>query len=953
MRRLVRVALALAACLLAAGRAGADVADYIGRPVGSVRLLTEGRDTTDPVLMQVVETLVGQPLSIAQVRESIAHLFSLRRFEDVRVDATLEDGKVALRYDLVPIHPVARIRFEGDVVNAPGVDVGVLRQAILDRYGTSPPLGRLAEMTRIIDDGLRERGYLHSTIVPHPEVEHAPERATLVFAIELGPRTTIGTVTVVGRPSVPEAEFLSRLGLKAGAPYQRDALNTRIDRYVEERRKRGYYEAQVTPVVQFDAGDRVANVTLNVASGPHVRIVFAGDPLPTDKREDLVPVEREGSVDEDLLEDSSNRIEEALRALGYRDAAAPHTRESIDDELVITFTVKRGQPYRVASVTVSGNTSVPSSDFEPALRSRAGQPFSEAALDADLTTIQELYRRRGFVSVKAVPTVDFQKTAVSGAAVPVPIGIAITEGARALVESVSFSGEHALSDAALQAVLRLRPGAPFVPGLVAVDRDALEIKYQDLGYENVSVEPATTFSQNSTRVAIEYTINEGRQIFIDHVLIVGNVRTATSTIEHELRVKAGDPMNLGAIAESQQRLVALGLFRRAQISEVRRGDETHRDLVVTIDEAPPTTIDYGAGAEGKLHRVVAPDGVGADAFLLAPSGSFDITRRNLFGKNRSVSLFMSVAANRIGLQPGTDIDSSSNVTEYRVVGTYREPRLFNTSFDAFVNLVAEQQIRSTFDFTRRTLAGTIARRFPHGYTVTGSYQLQWTRVFNLDVSPGDQLLIDRLFPQSLLSSFTVAASRDKRNDPVDPTNGTVVGITTQLAAKAIGSDVGFVKSYFTAQAFHPVPGAPGLVLAGNAALGVARGFGTDAQLLASERFFAGGDTTNRGFALDQLGIRGETIDQNGSAIGGNGVMLLMGELRAHVIGGLGVAGFVDTGNVFALVSDINPSEFRTSIGGGIRYKSPIGPLRVDLGFKVHPQPGESATAWFVSFGQAF
>jgi outer membrane protein assembly factor BamA len=150
-----------------------------------------------------------------------------------------------------------------------------------------------------------------------------------------------------------------------------------------------------------------------------------------------------------------------------------------------------------------------------------------------------------------------------------------------------------------------------------------------------------------------------------------------------------------------------------------------------------------------------------------------------------------------------------------------------------------------------------------------------------------------------------------------------------------------------------------LVLAGNFALGVASGFGTDNQLLASERFFAGGDTTNRGFALDQLGIRhfppqpGDTIDVNGSAIGGNGVMLLMGELRAHVIGGLGMAGFVDTGNVFALASDINPNEFRTSIGGGIRYKSPIGPLRVDLGFKVHPQPGESATAWFISFGQAF
>jgi outer membrane protein insertion porin family len=356
--------------------------------------------------------------------------------------------------------------------------------------------------------------------------------------------------------------------------------------------------------------------------------------------------------------------------------------------------------------------------------------------------------------------------------------------------------------------------------------------------------------------------------------------------------------------------------------------------------------------------VVATDGTAVDTFLLAPRGSFDITRRNLFGKNRSISLFVSVAANRLGLQPGVEVDASNNPTEYRVVETYREPRLFNSAFDAFVNVVFEQQIRSTFDFTRRTVGGSVARRFPHGYTFTGSYQLQWTHVFNEDVAPEDQLLIDRLFPQSLLSSFTFAANRDKRNDPVEPTSGTFSSVTAQIAAKAIGSEVGFVKSYFTTQAFHQI--APGFVLAGNAALGVANGIGTAGQLLASERFFAGGDTTNRGFPIDQLGIRHvpaepghDTIDENGSAIGGNGVMLLMGELRAHVIGGLGVAGFIDTGNVFAVVSDINPNEFRTSIGGGIRYKSPIGPLRVDLGFKVHPQPGEGLTAWFISFGQAF
>src|SRR5262249_31210247 len=152
-------------------------------------------------------------------------------------------------------------------------------------------------------------------------------------------------------------------------------------------RRRGYYEATVTPAVKLSEGDRIANLTLTVASGPHVRVVFAGDALPADRRTELVPVEREGSVDEDLLEDSTNRIEDYLRGQGYRDARAPHSRQQSDGELLITFDVSKGPQYRVEGVEISGNAAIPLSDFEPALRLRADQPFSDAKLDADVASI--------------------------------------------------------------------------------------------------------------------------------------------------------------------------------------------------------------------------------------------------------------------------------------------------------------------------------------------------------------------------------------------------------------------------------------------------------------------------------------------------------------------------------------------------------------------------------------
>ena len=170
-------------CVLgSATTAGADVASYLGRPIGTVKILIEGRETTEALLTQVVSTPAGQPLSMVQVRESVAHLFSLGRFEGVSVDATLEHGRVALRYDLVPIHAVARIRFDGPL-RVPGIDQGALRRAIVDRYGVSPPLARAADITRILTDALGERGYLHPAIAPTAELEHSPERATLVFTI--------------------------------------------------------------------------------------------------------------------------------------------------------------------------------------------------------------------------------------------------------------------------------------------------------------------------------------------------------------------------------------------------------------------------------------------------------------------------------------------------------------------------------------------------------------------------------------------------------------------------------------------------------------------------------------------------------------------------------------------------------------------------------------------------
>ena len=303
-----------------------------------------------------------------------------------------------------------------------------------------------------------------------------------MFTVEPGGRTLIGPeIEIVGMPSVSREELLKRLDLVPGEPYQPDALARRIARYVEGRRKAGYYEAQVTPSVRLSDDDRVANLTLAVAPGAHIRLVFAGDALPSDRHDEFVPVEAEGSVDEDLLEDSTNRIEEFLRSQGYRDARAPHTRKQDNDELVITFTVQRGPQYRVERVTVDGNASVPLAELGTTLRTREGAPFSQASLDADQTTIERLYRGRGFGAVRVQADSKPDPAAQPGPQVPVLVSIGVIEGVRTVVGSIRIEGNASVSDAVLRRGLGLQPGDPYLDAQLRADADAIQLAYANLG----------------------------------------------------------------------------------------------------------------------------------------------------------------------------------------------------------------------------------------------------------------------------------------------------------------------------------------------------------------------------------------------------------------------------------------------------------------------------------------
>lgn len=942
---------------------------YVNRPVVSVSIEIEGRASAEPELVDVVQTRIGAPLTMGDVRETITHLYTLGRFEDVRVEAeAAAGGGVSLRYVLSPVHTVTGVVFRGEL----GLSEGTLLARMRERFGETPPLARAADVAAAIEELHHERGYLRASVKAAPPViEHSPDRATLVFRVTAGPRTAIGRSTITGRPPESAGAVQSRLQILPGQPYQPGELRTRLADLVTSMRHRRYYEASATALPPVFNDDRTrADVTVDIQPGPLVTIQFTGDPLPKDRIAELVPIEREGSVDQDLLEDSARRITDYLNQQGYYKAeVTPPERREADGRLTLVFNVRRGRLYHVApgGVEVTGNTSLPIEELRTVLKMSEGDVFVSSRLGAIAGAITQLYKTRGFAAVQVNSAVT---EAGEGLLKPV---IVVKEGARVVIGSVTIAGNQAIPTDRLMPVLAVKTGDHYYGPVVARDRDSLLVTYLNAGYQSAEVTvppvvPVTT--AEGARADVVFRIVEGPQTIVEHIFITGNLRTKPSVIQRELQLKTGGPLGLEDLTESRRRLSALGLFRRIQISAISHGDPSLRDVVINVEEAPQTTIGGGGGLEiDRRLRLSGTDETATELFEFAPRGFFEIGRRNLGGRDRSANLYT-----RLSLRPNSDpVDRNLfGFSEYRLVGTYREPRALGTYGDLVATAAVEQGVRTGFNFSRKGFNADLTHRLASTIRGSARYSFVTTRIFDFDenLPDTDQLTVDRVFPQVRLSAFSAVVARDTRDDVLEPQNGTLLGVDGTLAARALGSEVGFTKTFLQGFVYKNL-GKPNLVLAGGARIGVARAFlrvvdSTDANghpirlevrdLPASERFFAGGDTTIRGFSLDSVGVPA-TITPRGFPRGGDAELVLNLELRAPVSGPVGVVLFADGGNVFARAADLSLSELRGSLGVGARYRSPIGPIRFDVGFKLDRRTigttREPRYALHFSIGQAF
>ena len=863
-------------------------------------------EADDPERLARFVTLVpGRPLDPEAVRRTVELMHATGEFEDVRVRVEREEGEEGLTVVIQPVPAplLVDVRVEGDRV----LSADTVRR--VTRLRRAEPLweDRLERAGRDLALALVARGYLEALVEP-PEAVRVPGGADAVFRVRSGPRVRVGSVSV-SRGWRPWSTSPWGIWSVRG----RAASTGGIRRRRRPPRCAAAWTGPTSGRGRWRSTRNTSPVRPSWASSsrpipaPRWTLEVRGATLPGGLRSEVRGLLREGGAARDVLEAAADRMESHLRHLGHREAIVRAAiEERSEGTAVVAFDAEPGPRTLVASVELRG--AAPALVEE--LKTRPERPVEDSVLAEDVRRLRRSLEELGHF--EAAVEVDVPEEGG-----PQPVLFFARPGPRAMVTDVAVEGPPLppTRDEEGPLELAVRSGLPYRVGDVASAREVLVSAWRRAGYLDARVEPVIALSEDQTGVQLRLVVEPGPRTIVENVVLAGLRDTREETVAREIVLHSGEPFSFERVLESQRRLLSLGIFERVTISELDPGRERRRDVVVTVEEAPRTTVAWGVGySEQDLLR-----------------GSVEVTRRNLSGLGRTASVFVR------GSFRGS-----------RVLLNLREPWLLGRNLDSFVTAFWEEEDRNTFDYNRKGGVAQVGQSLDSRTTLIYRYLYQDTKVFNIEVLPEE---IDRQFRTYTVSGPAFSLVWDARDDPLEPRRGAFFASDLQLSADALGG-TSYVRGFFQAADIRRVRADLALVF--SLRLGLAATYGDELPLLPlPERFFAGGAYGPRGWPVDEVGPKVIRPDGEVFPTGGNALLLGGAELRYSLTRSFQLATFLDIGNVYPEIRDLSIPELRKSVGIGARYLTPIGPIRLDYGHKIHRLPGEAPGRLHLTIGYAF
>ncbi|HEV2398322.1 MAG TPA: POTRA domain-containing protein [Candidatus Sulfotelmatobacter sp.] len=951
---------------------------YNGQKVSRISLIANPhRDLQS--LYPLVTQKVGEAYSQKKIEADREALQRAGHFPDVKVSVIPEVSGLRVQFLLEPAYYLGVVEFPGATKSFSYTRL--LQVANLPDEDPYDP-AQIPVATNALRDFLHHNGYFQSDVHAETAIDDAHQIVNVNFAVRLGKRATIASVSIEGPAEAEKDRLLhsvqslwarlSRGLLKPGKPYSPGRISSATA--LMKRTLRGQHRLassiQENPP-KYDAETNRVAVSFHVNIGPVVRIRTEGARLTVipflagREMKKLIPIYSEGSVDRELVEEGQRNLADYFQKKGYYDAKVTTDFAKSPDQISIVYKIDRGKKHKVARIVFHGNYAISEDDLMAQVTVKKSHIWTHGSLSQKLlkqsaANIEALYRDKGYEDVKVTPrTVDREPK--------INVDFDITEGAQTVVENVQVSGNQNVPYGQLTAPkgFQLRAGEPFSPRKMADDRNRISATYLNRGYLNAEVKAtAQRAGDDPNRVNVSYAITENQMVRIDEVVFLGQERTRMLLLKRTAQIAPETPMRRVSLLESESRLYDLNIFDWASVGPRKPiTNQSDEEALVKVHEAKRNEITYGFGFEIS-HRggniptgtVALPGGggtIGLNGYQIAPSqstfasprGLIEFTRRNMRGLGETAAA--SILASRL---------------DQRLLTTYSQPHFIGSNWSSLSSFSLERNSENPL-FT----AGLGDLTFQVERVISKKSNTRFQLRYDFNKTALSHILVpDLVLPQDRnvrLSTFSGTLIRDTRDKPLDAHHGNYATIDLGITPTALGSSANFTKLFGQYAFYKPVHS---VVLANSVRIGLASPFASS-FVPTSQLFFSGGGTSLRGFPIDLAGpqrlvpfcnvLQGQSGCVNVTVpVGGKQLFILNSEVRfpLGIMKALGGVVFYDGGNVYSAINLHQfVNDYTNTIGVGLRYATPIGPIRFDIGRNMNPLPGINPLQYYITIGQAF
>lgn len=903
----------------------------------------------DPQPIAIAELIAMAPLKKDQpyrssaVRASIERLYATGRYRDIQVDTTPVNGGVTVRFITKGNWFIGHVGVESDVAEPPSA--GQIVSASRLDLGVPFDDDLLPAAESSIRKLLTDNGYFEPAVSHRLDYDNVFQQVNITFLIDTGKRARYSAPKIHGDTTLVTAEALDKATRwrRFLLPGYKGITQTRTRAGLDNIRLKYENSNRLLATVALESVDPASNrktaaPEIAVKPGPVVEILAEGAKTSRKVLKQNIPVFEEHTVDADLLAEGAVNLRDYFQSRGYFDVEVTFRQtQAIDGKAEILYEVNLGIRHRFVYLDISGNRYfnaktirermflVPSS-FEL----RQGR-YSEALRRRDEGTIMELYRSNGFRDVKVSSEVrdDYQGKKGDEA-----VFFKVEEGPQYTISHLFVNGASRLDLTKTISSLSSQADQVFSEFNIAIDRETIIQQYGNNGFADATFQWDSRPGAAPHTVELTFTIHEGEQQFVRQVITSGLRTTRPRVVNRLLLLNPNDPLSPSAMADTQRRLYDLGIFSQVNMAvQNPDGQESRRYVLYDLEEARRYSVTGGVGAEfarigGSNAITDLSDPGGAPG--VSPRVSLDISRLNFLGIGQSLSF-----------------QSRLSTLQKRASLSYFVPRVFTLpKFDATFSLLYDDthDVR-TFQAVRREGAAQIVQHASKALTMFYRFNYREVGVSNLKIDP----LLLPLLAQSVrvgIASFNLV--QDRRDDPTDPHKGVYNTLDVGLASRVFGSQTSFVRLLARNATYYKL--GEKVILARETQIGIEPAFSVPANTDPSdriplpERFFGGGGNTQRGFPENQAGPRDLLT---GFPLGGSALFFNNTELRFPLYGAnINGVLFEDAGNLYSSLSKIS---FRTdqkdvgdfsymvhAAGFGVRYKTPVGPIRVDLAYSINP-----------------